>query len=137
GRESAVVWRGVGMVVVTYYLGDVVILAIQINNDASLPGQPAQQPHEIQPVAKLKFCGPLVEEDRGVGRIYIERVIERRGTWWLPVESDLMPKFLGHRGVMVHVLRAAAVLNDPMHEYQPHVENLMGPPNIDRMWNPR
>src|SRR6516162_8912546 len=37
-----------------------------------------------------------------------------------------MPKFFGHCHVMVHVLRAAAVLNDPMHEYQSHAENRRG-----------
>jgi hypothetical protein len=36
-----------------------------------------------------------------------------------------MSKVLGYLDVMVHILRAAAVLEDPMHEHQPHDGNLV------------
>jgi len=34
--------------------------------------------------AVLDFRRPLVEEDHGIGGCYIQRVIERRPTWWRP-----------------------------------------------------
>jgi hypothetical protein len=59
----------VGMVAVPCDVERVVILAVAVDDDASLARHPAHQPHQIEVIAELQIRRPLEDEDDGVGRL--------------------------------------------------------------------
>src|SRR5437899_3296761 len=108
------------MVQVSFDIDHLVVCAIAIDHESLMPGHFARQSRPVELIAEPQLCRPFENKEDSIGRLDIKRELERWQHASPTVKHYFVPKLFARADVVMHVLRAACVFGDEVHEHDSH-----------------